>query len=71
MQEITVEGVPAEIAPLIGLQPDAATLRIDRLYRDDSGAALESTVNYFNPARYTYRLRLERASARRRISLAL
>lgn len=61
IQEVTVDRAPAKLAGLIGLAEDEPALRIDRLYRDDGGLPVESTVNWFNPARYTYRVLLARA----------
>jgi GntR family transcriptional regulator len=60
LQEATVDRLPAEVAPLIEMQAWDSALRIDRVYRDQDGDAIESTLNYFNPARYTYRLELRR-----------
>jgi DNA-binding transcriptional MocR family regulator len=34
---------------------------MDRVYREQDGEAIESTLNYVNPARFTDRLELRRA----------
>lgn len=65
-QEITVERVDGDVAALLELAPGEPALRIDRLYRDAEDAPVESTLNYFNPARYTYRLHLGRSPGGRR-----
>lgn len=59
-QSITASTAPPELAPLVDLPPDAAALRIDRLYFDAQGRAVELAVSYFNPERYSYRLELRR-----------
>jgi DNA-binding GntR family transcriptional regulator len=35
-------------------------LRIDRLYTDDADIPVELAVSYFDPAHYSYRVRLRR-----------
>jgi GntR family transcriptional regulator len=63
VEEVTVAAVDDEIAGLLEMESSAPSLRLDRVYRNLAGLAIESTVNYFNPDRYTYRLRLGRASS--------
>ena len=60
----SVTSVPAsdEVAELIECEPEAPVLRIDRLYYDRAGAFVELAVSHFNPARYSYRVELRRAS---------
>lgn len=60
-QEISVDVTPSNVARLIELAEGAPALRIDRLYRDEEGNPIESTVNFFNPARYSYRIEIRRA----------
>jgi GntR family transcriptional regulator len=60
VQEVTIDRVTRDLARLIDLAAGDTVLRIDRLYRDEDGVPVESTVSYFNPARYTYRVELER-----------
>lgn len=61
-QDVTVGLVPDDLAAWIGMNPGDPAIRIDRLYRDQAGAAVESTMSFFNPGRYTYRLDLRRSA---------
>jgi GntR family transcriptional regulator len=61
MEEVTVTPVDEEVARLLEMQAGDPSLRIDRVYRNMAGVPVESTINYFNPDRYTYRHRLGRA----------
>ncbi len=63
-QDVTVANAPAEISPFIDLKPSQPVLRIERVFFDGNQQAVEYTVNYFNPARYSYRLELKRSPAR-------
>jgi DNA-binding GntR family transcriptional regulator len=65
-QVITVDPLPPEMAPLIDMQAGDMVLRIDRVYRDISGTAVEMTTNYFNPSRYSYTLQMRRGTTHRR-----
>ena len=60
-QDITVDASPVEVAALIDVRPQVPVLRIDRLYFDRDQEPVEYTVNYLNPARYSYRLELKRS----------
>lgn len=62
-QSITAVACPAPLSREIDVEPDEPVLRVDRLYEDDRGELLELAVNHFNPARYSYRVRM--AAARR------
>jgi GntR family transcriptional regulator len=57
-QMITAVTATSEIAELLECSTGDAIMRIDRLYFDHSGELLELAVNYFNPARYTYRFHM-------------
>jgi GntR family transcriptional regulator len=61
VEEVTVANVDDDVARWLEMTPGDASLRIDRVYRNMDGVPVESTINYFNPDRYTYRLRLGRA----------
>jgi hypothetical protein len=65
-QVITVDPLPPDMAPLIDMKAGDAVLRIDRVYRDVAGTAVEMTTNYFNPARYSYTLQMRRTSSGRK-----
>ncbi len=62
-QSITAVPAPPDIAELVECHASAPVLRIDRLYYDRAGAIVELAVSHFNPARYSYRVDLRRASA--------
>jgi DNA-binding GntR family transcriptional regulator len=61
-QSVTAVAAPAEIAGHIDCAPGAPVLCIERLYFSLDGRPAEHAVNYFNPSRYSYRLRLQRTS---------
>lgn len=65
-QVITVDPLPSDMAPLIDMNAGDPVLRIDRVYRDVAGTAVEMTTNYFNPARYSYTLQMRRTSSGRK-----
>ncbi|WP_330231464.1 GntR family transcriptional regulator [Nocardia sp. NBC_00508] len=60
--EQTITAVAASDAVAEGLEchVGAPVLRIDRLYSDTQGRAVELAVSYFNPDYYTYRVNLRR-----------
>jgi DNA-binding GntR family transcriptional regulator len=60
-QSITAKLADSESAPLIDVEPGAATLAIDRVYFDTHGRMLELALSVFNVARYSYRLQLRRS----------
>jgi GntR family transcriptional regulator len=64
-QEISVERIESQIAVLLEMDAGGYVLRVDRVYCDALGLPVESTLNYFNPARYTYRLHLGRSARHR------
>src|SRR5262249_52172418 len=53
-QDISLDTVPAEVAPLIDLRPEAPVLRIDRLYLGPNHEPVEYAINYLHPDRYSY-----------------
>lgn len=57
-QSITAMPAPAGLGAEIDVVPGAPVLRIDRVYFDADHRLLELAVNYFNPARYSYRFRM-------------
>ena len=62
-QSITARAMPAEYAELLDTEVGSPATRIDRLYVDSDGHAVELAVSYFNPERYTYRIELHRKGA--------
>lgn len=60
-QSITVGTPPAVAADAIGTAPDERILRIDRIYHDTADVPVELAVNWYHPARYTYRVKLRRS----------
>ena len=59
-QSITVGRAPVPVAKHLGCDPDAALLRIDRLYLSSAGHPVELAISYFLPEHYSYRVRLRR-----------
>jgi DNA-binding GntR family transcriptional regulator len=57
-QSITAVPAPAGLCEEIDVVPGEPVLRIDRVYFDADHRVLELAVNYFNPARYSYRFRI-------------
>jgi GntR family transcriptional regulator len=57
-QSITAVPAPAEVSAPIDVHEGDPVLRIDRVYFDAEQRLLELAVNHFNPARYSYRLRM-------------
>lgn len=62
-QSITATAAGDEIADLLGCAPGTPVLRVDRLYLDADGQAVELAVSHFLPEQYTYRVTLRRQSA--------
>jgi GntR family transcriptional regulator len=60
-QSITVAIGPAEVAQSLDLPPETPLLRIDRMYFDTEGEAVELAISHFHPDRYSYRVRLRRS----------
>lgn len=60
-QSITAVACPTHLGREIDMAPGEPVLRVDRLYEDDHGELLELAVNHFNPARYSYRVRMAAA----------
>ena len=59
-QSITAAAAPQAAAEHLECAPGQPVLRIDRLYTDDADAPVELAVSYFDPAHYSYRVRLRR-----------
>jgi DNA-binding GntR family transcriptional regulator len=59
-QSITAAAAPHQAAEHLECEPGQPVLRIDRLYTDDAGTPVELAVSYFDPAHYSYRVRLRR-----------
>ena len=59
-QSITAAAAPPSAADYLECAPGQAVLRIDRLYTDDADTPVELAVSYFDPAHYSYRVRLRR-----------
>lgn len=62
-QSCTAVAATSAVARYIGLRPGAPALQIRRLYFERSGAPLALSVNFCNPARFHYRVRLRRRGA--------
>ena len=60
-QSITVGTATSEVASSLGLKSGTPLLRIDRMYFDTTGRAVELAVSHFHPDRYSYRVRLRRS----------
>jgi DNA-binding GntR family transcriptional regulator len=58
-QSITA-AAPPSAADHLDCAPGQPVLRIDRLYTDDADTPVELAVSYFDPAHYSYRVRLHR-----------
>lgn len=59
-QEISAMNIPADIAALLAVKPEAAGLQIIRRYRSSRTQPIEVTLNYHPKDRFTYQLRLNR-----------
>ncbi len=59
-QSITAAAAPPSVARHLEFAPGQPVLRIDRLYTDDADTPVELAVSYFDPAHYSYRVRLRR-----------
>jgi DNA-binding GntR family transcriptional regulator len=59
-QSITVDRVSEADAATLGCAPGSPALRIDRLYLDMRGEAVELAVSHFLPEHYSYRISLRR-----------
>ena len=57
-QSITAVPCPSRLSGEIDVEPGDPVLRIDRVYGSGDGELLELAVNHFNPARYSYRVRM-------------
>lgn len=61
-QSITVEPIWAQEAEHLRCRPGHPTLRIDRVYLDTEGEAVELSTSHFLPEHYSYRIQLQRGS---------
>ncbi len=57
---ITAAAAPPLAAQHLDCRPGDPVLRVDRLYTDDAAGPVELAVSYFDPAHYSYRVRLRR-----------
>jgi GntR family transcriptional regulator len=60
-QSITVGRLPEEAAEAIGGTAGDPMLRIDRVYLDAQGQPVELAINWYDPAKFTYRVQLRRS----------
>lgn len=60
-QSITATTADAETAGRLGCPVGHAVLRVDRLYTDSRGRAVELAISHFLPEHYTYRVTLRRS----------
>ncbi|MGW5385408.1 GntR family transcriptional regulator [Nocardia sp. NPDC003963] len=61
-QSITVSRADAEVAAGLGCEQGHPMLRVDRLYTDADGRAVDLSVSHFLPEHYTYRVTLRRST---------
>ena len=59
-QSITAAAAPPAAAAHLECAAGHPVLRIDRLYTDDADTPVELAVSYFDPAHYSYRVKLRR-----------
>jgi len=57
-QSISAVAASDSVAEALTCEPGTPILRIDRLYSDVDGRPVELAMSYFDPAHYTYRVRL-------------
>ena len=62
-QSITVAAAPPSVAGQLGCEVGTPTLRVDRLYFDTHGSAVELGISNFLPEHYSYRVRLHRSGS--------
>jgi DNA-binding GntR family transcriptional regulator len=60
-QSITVASAPPDVAQQLSCAADSPLLRIDRVYFDTRGRAVELGISHFLPENYSYRVRLQRS----------
>jgi DNA-binding GntR family transcriptional regulator len=61
-QSISASGATAFAARYLGRATGEPLLRIDRLYFNEKGDAVELAISYFDPEHYSYRVKLRRRS---------
>ncbi|MEE3849372.1 GntR family transcriptional regulator [Gordonia sp. LSe1-13] len=61
-QSITVAAADSAVAEQLHCTPGHPMLRVDRLYSDSAGQAVELAVSHFLPEHYTYRVTLRRGA---------
>jgi DNA-binding GntR family transcriptional regulator len=59
-QVITAVIAPKDVRLHIGASARGAVLRVDRLYKDEAGNAVELAISHFLPEHYSYRVTLRR-----------
>jgi GntR family transcriptional regulator len=60
-QSITAAAAPPFAAERLECTAGEPVLRVDRLYLDDAESPVELAVSYFDPAHYSYRVKLRRS----------
>ncbi|HUY45634.1 MAG TPA: GntR family transcriptional regulator [Streptosporangiaceae bacterium] len=60
-QSITAAAAPPFAAECLECAAGEPVLRVDRLYTDDKESPVELAVSYFDPAHYSYRVKLRRS----------
>ena len=61
-QTIGAEAVGLAVARTLGVEPQTALLRIERIVFGNEGRPIEHIRSLYNPARYQYRIELTRKS---------
>lgn len=61
-QSITAAAASSDLAAQLNCDVGQPVLRVDRMYSDSRGVAVELAVSYFLPEYYTYRVTLKRRS---------
>jgi len=61
-QSISASAAPASATRHLAREPGEPVLRIDRLYFDGGDSPVELAISYFDPERYSYRVKLRRRS---------
>ncbi|MDQ1719796.1 MAG: hypothetical protein QOE89_3749 [Pseudonocardiales bacterium] len=59
-QVITAVTAPKDVRLHLGASARGAVLRVDRLYKDEAGNAVELAISHFLPEHYSYRVTLRR-----------
>ncbi len=59
-QSVTAVAAPLDVQVHLGAAPGQPVLRLDRVYRDVAGRAVEAATSHFLPEHYAYRLTVAR-----------